>query len=46
MSGTIPKYFINELLFRTNIVELIETRIKLKKNGKNYQILILNFFFS
>ncbi|QCI24716.1 DNA primase [Buchnera aphidicola (Rhopalosiphum padi)] len=37
MSGTIPKYFINELLFRTNIVELIETRIKLKKNGKNYQ---------
>ncbi|CAL4318434.1 DNA primase [Buchnera aphidicola] len=37
MSGKIPKYFINELLFRTNIVELINTRIKLKKNGKNYQ---------
>ncbi|QNS01804.1 MAG: DNA primase [Buchnera aphidicola (Pentalonia nigronervosa)] len=37
MTGTIPKYFINELLFRTNIIELINTRIKLKKNGKNYQ---------
>lgn len=37
MSGKIPKNFINELLFRTNIVELINTRIKLKKNGKNYQ---------
>ncbi|QFQ32801.1 DNA primase [Buchnera aphidicola (Aphis fabae)] len=37
MSGKIPKYFINDLLFRTNIVDLINTRIKLKKNGKNYQ---------
>lgn len=37
MSGKIPKHFINELLFRTNIIELINTRIKLKKNGKNYQ---------
>jgi len=37
MSGKIPKYFITELLFRTNIVELISTRLTLKKNGKNYQ---------
>lgn len=37
MSGTIPKYFITELLFRTNIVELINTRLTLKKYGKNYQ---------
>lgn len=37
MSGKIPKYFINELLSRTNIIELISTRLTLKKNGKNYQ---------
>ncbi|QIQ41674.1 MAG: DNA primase [Buchnera aphidicola (Microlophium carnosum)] len=37
MSGKIPKYFITELLFRTNIVELINERLTLKKNGKNYQ---------
>ncbi|CAL4318383.1 DNA primase [Buchnera aphidicola (Protaphis terricola)] len=37
MSVKIPRYFINDLLFRTNIIDLINTRIKLKKNGKNYQ---------
>lgn len=37
MAGKIPKDFINHLLLRTNIVDLIRTRIKLKKNGKNYQ---------
>ncbi|QCI16897.1 DNA primase [Buchnera aphidicola (Aphis helianthi)] len=37
MSGKIPKYFINDLLYRTNIVDLINTRIKLKKKGRNYQ---------
>ncbi|QCI22521.1 DNA primase [Buchnera aphidicola] len=37
MSGKIPKYFITELLCRTNIVELIHARLTLKKNGKNYQ---------
>ncbi|QCI17474.1 DNA primase [Buchnera aphidicola (Acyrthosiphon lactucae)] len=37
MSGKIPKYFITELLFRTDIVELINTRLTLKKYGKNYQ---------
>lgn len=37
MSGKIPKYFINDLLYRTNIIDLINTRIKLKKQGKNYQ---------
>ncbi|AWH90703.1 DNA primase [Buchnera aphidicola (Melanaphis sacchari)] len=37
MSGKIPKYFINEILFRTDIVALINTKINLKKSGKNYQ---------
>ncbi|ACL29883.1 DNA primase [Buchnera aphidicola] len=37
MSGKIPKYFITELLSRTNIIELINTRLELKKYGKNYQ---------
>ncbi|ALD15024.1 DNA primase [Buchnera aphidicola (Aphis glycines)] len=37
MSGKIPKHFINDLLYRTNIVEVIDSRIKLKKKGKNYQ---------
>ncbi|QCI24168.1 DNA primase [Buchnera aphidicola (Muscaphis stroyani)] len=33
----IPKHFINELLYRTDIVELIHARLILKKKGKNYQ---------
>lgn len=37
MSEKIPKYFINDLLCRTNIVDVIDSRIKLKKKGKNYQ---------
>jgi DNA primase len=37
MSRKIPKYFISELLSRTNIVELISTRLTLQKNGKNYR---------
>ncbi len=37
MAGRIPKQFIQDLVLRVNIVELIETRIKLKKRGKNYQ---------
>lgn len=37
MLGKIPKYFINELLSRTDIVELINKRLTLKKCGKNYQ---------
>ncbi|QCI15753.1 DNA primase [Buchnera aphidicola] len=37
MSKRIPSYFIKELLSRTNIVELISTRLTLKKKGQNYQ---------
>ncbi|WP_422667521.1 DNA primase [Buchnera aphidicola] len=37
MPGKIPKYFINDLLSRTNIIELINARITLKKQGKNYK---------
>ncbi|WP_367680552.1 DNA primase [Candidatus Fukatsuia anoeciicola] len=36
MVGRIPRIFINELLARTNIVNLIKVRAKLKKQGKNY----------
>ena len=36
MAGLIPQSFIDELLDRTDIVELINTRVSLKKNGKNY----------
>ncbi|AEO07882.1 DNA primase [Buchnera aphidicola] len=37
MPGKIPKDFITELLFRTNIVELINRRLILKKCGQNYK---------
>lgn len=37
MSCKIPQYFIHELLMQTDIVELINNRIKLKKKGQNYQ---------
>lgn len=36
MSGRIPQSFINELLARVDIVDIIERRIILKKTGKNY----------
>ena len=36
MSGRIPQSFINELLARVDIVDIIERRISLKKTGKNY----------
>src|SRR5690606_31771256 len=37
MAGRIPQSFIDDLLARTDIVDLIEQRVKLKKAGKNYQ---------
>ncbi|UDG80024.1 DNA primase [Candidatus Steffania adelgidicola] len=37
MAGRIPRIFINDLLSRTDIVDLIDSRIKLKKQGKNFQ---------
>ncbi len=37
MSGLIPKVFIDELLARTDIIDIIKENIHLKKAGKNYQ---------
>ncbi|NNL94347.1 MAG: DNA primase [Xanthomonadales bacterium] len=37
MSGRIPESFIEELLNRTDIVELIERRVELKRAGSEFQ---------
>lgn len=37
MAGKIPQSFIDDLLNRTDIIELIDGRVHLKKAGKNYQ---------
>lgn len=37
MKGTIPRSFIDDLIARTDIVELINQRVKLKKAGRDYQ---------
>ncbi|GLX77705.1 DNA primase [Thalassotalea insulae] len=37
MAGMIPRQFIDDLLARADIVELINLRVPLKKAGKNYQ---------
>lgn len=37
MAGRIPRDFIDDLIARTDIVELVDSRVKLKKAGKNYQ---------
>ena len=37
MPGSIPKAFIDELLNRTNIVEVVNGRVSLKKAGKDFQ---------
>ncbi len=39
MSGRIPQHFIDDLLARVNIVDVIDSRIKLKRAGKNYSAL-------
>jgi len=36
MAGLIPQHFIDDLIARTDIVDLIDSRIKLKKAGKSY----------
>lgn len=36
MSGLIPREFINELLVRVDIVDLIDSHLPLKKTGANY----------
>ncbi|MGE0625181.1 MAG: DNA primase [Pseudomonadales bacterium] len=37
MAGRIPQSFINDLLDRTDIVDVIDARVPLKKAGRNYQ---------
>ncbi len=39
MAGRIPQTFIDDLLARVNIVDVIATRVKLKRAGKNYAAL-------
>ena len=36
MAGRIPQAFLDDLLERVDIVEVIDRRVKLKKSGKNY----------
>lgn len=36
MAGRIPQAFLDDLLDRVDIVEVIDRRVKLKKTGKNY----------
>ena len=37
VSGRIPQYFIDQLIARTDIVEVIGTRVSLRKAGKEYK---------
>ncbi|MGB2105252.1 MAG: CHC2 zinc finger domain-containing protein, partial [Glaciecola sp.] len=37
MAGRIPRDFIDDLIARTDIVDIVDSRVKLKKAGKNYQ---------
>ena len=36
MAGSIPRAFIDDLIERVDIVEVVDHRVKLKKSGKNY----------
>lgn len=36
MAGRIPQSFIDELLARVDVVDVVDSRVKLKKTGKNY----------
>lgn len=36
MAGRIPQSFLDDLLDRVDIVEVVDRRVKLKKTGKNY----------
>ncbi len=36
MAGRIPQNFLDDLLTRTELVELIQSRVPLKKSGRNY----------
>ncbi len=37
MAGRIPQMFIDDLLIRTDIVEVIDSRVQLKKAGREYK---------
>jgi DNA primase len=37
MAGRIPSDFIEDLIARSDIVDIIDSRVKLKKAGRNYQ---------
>ncbi|RRJ83359.1 DNA primase [Aestuariirhabdus litorea] len=39
MAGLIPQPFIDDLLARTDIVDVVSARLKLKKSGKNHSAL-------
>jgi len=36
MAGRIPQSFINELLARADLVDIIDRRVSLKKAGRNF----------
>lgn len=36
MAGRIPQSFIDELLTRVDVIDVVDSRVKLKKTGKNY----------
>ena len=36
MAGRIPQTFIDDLLARVDIVDVVDSRVKLKKTGRNY----------
>ena len=37
MAGKIPQNFINELIDRTDIIDIIDSYVPLKKTGKNHK---------
>ncbi|RUO58888.1 DNA primase [Pseudidiomarina marina] len=37
MAGLIPKSFIHDLIERADVVEIVDSRVPLKKAGRNYQ---------
>jgi DNA primase len=37
MSGRIPREFIDDIIARTDIIELVDSRVRLKKAGRNHQ---------
>ena len=36
MAGRIPQYFLDDLLARIDIIDVVDQRVKLKKTGRNY----------